>query len=54
MWAILSVVLHVLNKDPSASTSSRASWALLENTFARSSCLCDCPGYNFENRQRVN
>ncbi|KAH3847368.1 hypothetical protein DPMN_089689 [Dreissena polymorpha] len=26
----------------------------LENTFTRSSCLCDYPEYDFENRQRVN
>ncbi|KAH3788172.1 hypothetical protein DPMN_166304 [Dreissena polymorpha] len=28
MWAILPVILHVLSKDPSASTSSGALWAL--------------------------
>ncbi|KAH3726403.1 hypothetical protein DPMN_052267 [Dreissena polymorpha] len=28
MWAILSVILHVLSNDPSASTSSGALWAV--------------------------
>ncbi|KAH3748802.1 hypothetical protein DPMN_183257 [Dreissena polymorpha] len=57
MWAILSVILHVLSKDPSASTSSGALWALQVAWRTRSLDLPVCVTVQdtiFENRQRVN
>ncbi|KAH3738641.1 hypothetical protein DPMN_045280 [Dreissena polymorpha] len=57
MWAILSVILHVLSKDPSASTSSGALWALQVAWRTRSLDLPVCVTVKdtiFENRQRVN
>ncbi|KAH3887564.1 hypothetical protein DPMN_011581 [Dreissena polymorpha] len=55
MWAILSVILHVLSKDPSA--SSGALWALQVAWRTRSLDLPVCVTVQdtiFENRQRVN
>ncbi|KAH3847074.1 hypothetical protein DPMN_089387 [Dreissena polymorpha] len=57
MWAILSVILHVLSKDPSASTSSEALWALQVAWRTRSLDLPVCVTVQdtiFENRQRLN
>ncbi|KAH3872719.1 hypothetical protein DPMN_035940 [Dreissena polymorpha] len=57
MWAILSVILHVLSTDPSASTSSGALWALQVAWRIRSLDLPVCVTVHdtiFENRQRVN
>ncbi|KAH3863029.1 hypothetical protein DPMN_026005 [Dreissena polymorpha] len=57
MWAILSVILLVLSKDPSASTSSGALWALQVAWRTRSLDLPVCVTVQdtiFENRQRVN
>ncbi|KAH3828147.1 hypothetical protein DPMN_130099 [Dreissena polymorpha] len=57
MWAILSEILHVLSKDPSASTSSGALWALQVAWRTRSLDLPVCVTVQdtiFENRQRVN
>ncbi|KAH3885962.1 hypothetical protein DPMN_009959 [Dreissena polymorpha] len=57
MWAILSVILHVLIKDPSASTSSGALWALQVALRTRSLDLPVCVTVQdtiFENRKRIN
>ncbi|KAH3718963.1 hypothetical protein DPMN_061791 [Dreissena polymorpha] len=57
MWTILSVILHVLSKDPSASTSSGALWALQVAWRTRSLDLPVCvtvQDTSFETRKRVN
>ncbi|KAH3860334.1 hypothetical protein DPMN_023232 [Dreissena polymorpha] len=57
MWAVLSVILHVFSKDPSASTSLGALWALQVACRTRSLDLPVCVTVQdtiFENRQRVN
>ncbi|KAH3823746.1 hypothetical protein DPMN_125565 [Dreissena polymorpha] len=57
MWAILSVILPVLSKDPSASTSSGALWALQVAWRTRLLDLPVCVTVQdtiFENRKRVN
>ncbi|KAH3862402.1 hypothetical protein DPMN_025369 [Dreissena polymorpha] len=57
MWAISSVILHVLSKYPSASTSSGALWALQVTWRTRSRDLPVCVTVQdtiSEKRQRVN